>query len=189
MSSCSVHNRLTSPKILDKEEYIVPLGSSIDPLALTEYGAIQEPIAVFQPIFGYRAGIAKQQELGITLYGILAPAFVVDYEHNFFETNKFMLSGDLAVFGGLLRPTGGQYDLIFGNQKFYGTVGIGNDFFKWVGEEPYYLFGIGFERMNDTPFGLQVSFARTFISSFNYSENFLSIGFKYDFLRTKKKYR
>jgi hypothetical protein len=187
LSSCSVHNRLTSPEVLDKKERILTTGISIDPLAITELGAIEHPLALIQPVIGYRSGIGGKQEVGITLYGITGPALVIDHKHNYFRMNQFLISGDLALFGGLERPIGGQYDLIFGNQKLYGTVGFGYDFLEVVAEEPYYLLGIGFERIQDTPWGIQISYAKSIETIYNYPENFLSIGVKYDFLKTKRK--
>ncbi len=189
LSSCSVHNRLTSPEVLDKKEHILTTGISIDPLAITEYGSIEDPLALVQPIIGYRTGIGRKQEVGITLYGITGPALVLDHKHNFFGTSKFLISGDLALFAGLERPTGGQYDLIFGNQKIYGQVGFGYDFQQVVAEEPYYLLGIGFERIGNTPWGIQISYAKSIETIYNDPENFLSIGIKHDFLKTKRKYK
>lgn len=187
--SCSFHNRMTSPVVLEKKEHIGTFGVSVDPLELLGEGIIDSYLAIAQPVIGYRTGLGKRQELGITLYGVFTPGFVIDYKHNFYQKEKFLVTGDLAIFVGILRPIGAQYEMIIGTQKLYGSIGAGYDIFEVVDEEPYVLAGIGTERISNTGFGVQVSYSRSVSSVNNYPSHYLSIGLKYDLLRIKKQYR
>lgn len=171
---------MTSPVILAKKERIWTFGVSADPFAAKELDSFYYLI---QPVVGFRTGLGRNQEIGINLYGVVGPALVIDHKHKIFQSNEFIISGDIAVFGGYIRPIGGQYDLIFGNQKLYGTLGLGYDI-GVAAEGVYYLFGLGSERINGTPYGFQLSFGRSLEGTYVYrSNNFLSIGLKYDLLR------
>lgn len=190
LSSCSVHNRMTSPEVLDKTECILTVGVSLDPYWL------EDPIYFAQPVIGYRTGIAKNQELGVTLYGITLPAVVIDHKHQFLKRpNNFTISGDLALFVGAFRPIGGQYELLFGKRQLYGSLGAGYDFLDIEGS--YWIVGIGTERIGNSPFGFQISYLRgtankyyyVFDQEYEYYDQYISFGIKYDFIKTKKKYR
>ena len=60
------------------------------------------------------------------LYGIYPSGLVFDYKVKFFERKNFVMSGDLALFIGLLRPIGIQYDILFGNREHHGSRGHRN---------------------------------------------------------------
>jgi len=189
LSSCSVHNRMTSPVVLDKKERIWTSGLSIDPSAFSELGYISSPLAFIQPTIGYRNGIGRNQEIGFTLYGLTGPSIVIDNKHLLLKNGGFLLSGDIAFFAGAIRPLGLQYDLIFGNRKLYGTLGLGYDFLDLTLETPYLSIGIGSERILNKPFGFQISYGIGIPNRYNDIEHMLSIGIKFDFLKLKKKYR
>ncbi len=189
LSSCSVHNRMTSPVVLDKKERIWTSGLSLDPLAFSDLGYLSSPLAFIQPTIGYRNGIGRNQEIGFTLYGLTGPSIVIDNKHLLLKNGDFLLSGDIAFFAGALRPLGLQYDLIFGNRKLYGTLGSGYDFIETALEAPYLSIGIGSERILNKPLGFQISYGIGIPNRYNDIEHMLSIGIKFDFLKLKKKYR
>lgn len=189
LASCSVHNRMTSPVVLDKKERIWTSGLSLDPLAFTEFGYISSPLAFIQPTVGYRNGIGRNQEMGVTLYGLTGPSIVIDNKHLLSKNGNFLISGDIAFFAGVTRPLGLQYDLIFGNRKLYGVFGLGYDFLEQTLEAPYLSFGIGSERISNKSFGLQLSYAVGIPNRYNNTQHMLSLGIKFDFLKLKKKYR
>lgn len=189
LSSCSFYNRMTSPEVLEKEEHIVTFGTVSDPAIFSgEPGSIY----AFQPVIGYRSGMGSNQEIGISLYGIWTPGLVLDYKHQILKRGNFLLSSDVAAFGGFGRPIGLQYDLLFGNHKLYGTIGSNYEFNNSPGRFTY-VVGLGKEFGKKRQIGLQVTYARTSSASISvtseYVENFISLGLKYDLRRIKKKYR
>jgi hypothetical protein len=189
--SCTVHNRLTSPEVLSKRERTWTCGLIIDP---SQAAFIDDSdIYAFSPVIGYRAGLGGKQELGVTLNGIVTPSLVVDYKHQFLKRNQFVLSGDLAAYYGVLRPTGLQYDLLFGNRKLYGTTGFGRNLISFDDVPPVYSYatlGIGKEGIGvKENFGFQISYLGSFANPDTEALHFLSFGFKFDFLKNKRKYR
>lgn len=186
--SCTVHNRLTSPEVLDKKERTWTYGLIIDP-AQSEFIDDSE-IYAFSPIIGYRAGLGRNQELGITINGFFTPSLVVDYKHQFLKHNQFFLSGDLAAFAGAFRPFGLQYDLLLGNRNLYGTAGFGYNYNISAEYYSYASLGIGKERIGTKEnFGFQISYLGSFANANTEALHFLSFGFKFDFLKNKRRYR
>lgn len=199
-NSCLFFNRMTSPEILDKEEHIWTIGAAIDPLELAGEGEINEsPIFGVQPVIGYRSGIGKNKELGVAIYGPFWPGMVLDLKHKLYVSDNFYLSGDLAAFGGWIRPIGLQYDFLFGNRELYGCLGLSYDFFLEWSEYPFWNIGIGSDLIGNSPFGFQIAYSGSF-PSYYYDRGvgdivkedpvgFLSIGLKIDLLEIKKKHR
>lgn len=186
-----MNNRLTSPQTLNKEERIWSYGLVYEPTAKEEY---DESVFAFQPIIGYRSGIFKNHEFGINLYGIYTPGLTLDWKHKYFEKNRFIVSGDLAAFTGFIRPTGFQYDLLFGNRGLYGIAGVNYEILQANASVPSLLIGFGSEFDKYTKGGFQITVMRSFpeyYSDGSKMDAFLtySIGIKFDFLNTKRKYR
>ncbi len=186
ISSCTSYNRLTSPEILDKEERIWSFGASIDPL--TTSNGSDADLLEFQPLISYRTGLGANSELGITMQGIhmFGPGITIDYKHRFQQFEKNILSGNIAVWGGIFRPIGMQYDVLYGTHKRYATVGVSYDFLEFYFDTPALTIGIGSERINSSPFGIQVSYTN---QNLYLDEGFLTIGLKFDFLKKKRRYR
>lgn len=193
LNSCGVYNRMTSPETLKKEQRNLTFGVALSPPKLVNSSTenYETPIDGIQPVIGYRSGLGKNQDIGVTLYGIYTPALVIDYKHQILKNNNFLLSGDAAIYGGYLRPVGVQYDLIFGKRQIYGVIGASYDMVELMSEKPFLSLGIGSERIANTGFGIQISYAKSFMKNdYIMDEPYLiSIGLKFDFLRTKKKFR
>lgn len=190
MTSCGFSNRMTSPQVLEKNERIWTYGIAYEPTATKNY---DQAIWGFQPILGYRSGLGKNQELGITLYGVYFPGFVIDHKYKYYEKNNFILTGNTSAFGGIIRPVGLQYDLLFGNRKLYGVTGLKYDFTQLMRDKPSWIIGLGTEFEKDVKFGIQITYANSF-PEYNYSDRIrpfreITIGVKFDFIKTKKKYR
>jgi hypothetical protein len=196
-SGCGFFNRMTSPEVLDKKEKLLYFGVSIDPLEMMGQGEVDSELAIVQPVFGYRAGLGSNREIGITVYGVYFPGIVLDIKRKYINKEKFKLSGNLAAFIGYVRPIGFQYDLLFGTKKIYGVTGISYDFVKLYTNKPILTIGFGSERIGDSAFGVQFTYSRSLSpfrnnnsgTTYNYAVNFLSIGLKFDFIKIKKKYR
>lgn len=200
MSSCSMNNRLTSPETLQESEQVLQFGVVADPMAAGEDSEEIQGLFQYQPIFGYRTGLKNNQELGVTMYGVIYFGFVVDWKHQLYKQNNFIISGDLAAFTGLFRKSGLQYDLLFGNSKIYGTAGINysllrGDYSALI-NQPSMVLGVGTEFGKNSGFGVQLSYMQAFDVTYNYhpehAENpfsTLSIGIKYDFKSTKKSHQ
>lgn len=185
---------MISPQTLDKEERIWTYGLIIEPTAEGNY--VDGEIFAFQPTLGYRTGIRPNHELGINLYGILTPGFTIDWKHKYFEKDNFILTGDLAGFTGLIRPSGFQYDLLFGNRSLYGVAGMNYEINKINSDKPSIVLGIGSDFNKYTKVGFQISLMKSLPGSFSeiYGDRkagfmTISIGVKFDFLKIKKRYR
>ena len=192
-NSCLYYNRITSPEIINKKEHIWMLGGTIEPYEVLGKGMVSEdlwgiPLLYgFQPIIGYRRGIAINQEIGITFF-CLTPGLVVDYKHKILKQGKVIISGDIAAFGGVERPKGLQYDLLFGNRSLYGNCGFYFDIDDYV--PPSLVVSIGSEFKKNNPFGFQVSYSQSIITE-NKDDAYRSIliGLKYDLFKNKREYK
>jgi len=192
MTSCGFTNRMTSPQVLEKSERIWNFGIVYEPTAAENY---DDGILGIQPIFGYRSGLGKNQEIGITLYGVYLPGLVIDHKLKYYEKSNFILTGDIAAFGGLIRPIGLQYDLLFGNREVYGVFGLKYDFFPILNNEPSWIIGVGnkIDKKNSR-FLFQLTYSNSFPEYNKLSEKQrpfkeITIGLKYCIINTKKKYR
>lgn len=190
-SSCVMNNRMTSPQTLDKEERIFTYGLVLEPLARDNY---DESVFGFQPIVGYRSGIGSRQEIGINLYGFYTPGLTFDWKYKYIEKNNFILSGDIAAFTGFVRPTGFQYDLLFGNRGLYGVAGLNYEIDHFNTNKPSWVLGIGSDFDKYIKGGFQISFMQSFPEFYSDGSKknpfmTISVGVKFDFLNVKRKYR
>lgn len=185
LGSCAMNNRMTSPEILEKEEKIVSVG------LLSDFIMEDNEMELY---FGdvavtYRTGLAENHELGFTLYANIYPALSFDWKHKLIREGNFLISGDLAIFGGYYRPIGYQYDLLIGNSSLYAVAGYYHDLafdFKTM------TFGLGSEFGENDGFGMQLMYlpmdaGSLFGEELTYGS--IRFGIKYDFKRVKKKYR
>ena len=172
------YNRMASPKVLEQEEKAWTVGA---------VSTFDEDLGAYnvQPVISYRSGLGNNREFGATIYGIYFPGLVLDWKKNYSENNGKYLTGDISIFGGALRPFGAQYDLIYGTADLYGSIGV-----NLVGLDEFNSYGnasLGWEFGDENRYGLQVGYA--FGSLTTFERGVLSVGFKMDFVRTKKKYR
>ena len=185
LGGCVMHNRMTSPVALPKEQQSWTYGLVVDPILASDDGEVFG----FQPIISYRAGLGKGNELGVTLYGVYLPGAVIDLKHQFYQNGNFTFSGDAALYGGALRPFGLQYDLLFGSQKFYGVAGVNVDFTSFTNYPAAKVIGIGSEVPGKRGLGFQITYANRLVPDANDRYNWLMIGLKMDFRNSKKKFR
>ncbi|MDA3929083.1 MAG: hypothetical protein PF541_08995 [Prolixibacteraceae bacterium] len=178
---------MTSPEVLKKEERIITIGAVSDPNYFTSRETSWYAV---QPVIGYRSGLGSNQEIGLTLYGIWTPGFVVDYKHQIFRSGNFYLSSDVAAFIGLHRSLGFQYDLLFGNRKLYGVIGTNYTLNNYPGNSAFIL-GLGKEFGEKRRFGLQLNYAGIYSlgKEYNRTANAITIGLKVDLYKIKKKYQ
>ncbi|MEQ8580772.1 MAG: hypothetical protein RIC30_05600 [Marinoscillum sp.] len=185
LGGCVMHNRMTSPVALPKEEQSWTYGLVADPILAND----DAEVFGFQPIISYRAGLGKGNELGMTLYGVYLPGAVIDLKHEIYHKGNFTFSGDAALYGGVLRPFGMQYDLLFGSQRFYGVAGVNVDFTSFTNYPAAKVIGIGSEVPGKRGLGFQITYANRLIPDTNDRYDWLMIGLKMDFRNTKKKHR
>lgn len=191
LSSCFSYNRLTSPKPLDKKEFQINFGATAK-VTTPDYENIGG-IYNYEPIFGYRLGLGKGNDLGIRMHGVYFPQIAVDWKHQFMNKEDFYFSGNLCVQGGVFRSVGLQYDLLFGKETIYGVFGTYYDF---IGEEtsglPALHLGVGSMSRKNSGFGYQVNFS---ISPAMYGRRMdiylfsLKAGLVYNIRKTRKKFR
>jgi len=184
LCSCSFHNRMTSPEVLTKDKRIQTFGIVANSNNVNKDGFVgPDKLTGYSPIIGYRSGIGHNQEMGIALNGIYTPGLVVDHKIKYFERENFILSGNMAFYGGFVRPIGIQHDFLFGKRQFYGSIGVSYDF-NTVFRSPMMVLGLGGERIRNSPWGYQISYMGNIDNL-----NLFSIGLKVDFIKTKKKYQ
>lgn len=188
--SCASVNRLTSPKPIEPKTTEWNFGATIDPTLLRlwpndAYGGDEgNGLIAFEPVVGFRRGINERIDLGLRLHGLLGPQFVFDFKHVFFNRNDFYFSGDLAVMLGIPRTIGPQYDIIFGKEKIYGTMGVHVNMLDSY-QSLHYQAGIGGMNINDSNFGWQVCFGIMQVGIHGYP--MAKLGFVHNFI--PKKYR
>ena len=157
----------------------------MDPIqVLYSGGDLEELPFAFEPVVGFRRGGNEKIDIGFRMHGLYYPQFVFDFKHVFFNRNEFYISGDLAIMGMHARTIGPQYDLLFGKEGIYGTVGMHWDIMSWNGRFAYQA-GIGGMHIGNSRFGWQVN-----VGVYQYGNGFDpagKIGFVYNFL--PRKYR
>ena len=190
LNSCVSYNRITSPKTLNKDEHQFNFGLTANPGVLIQSSSaidtdLESSLYGLQPVLGYRFGIAENNELGIRIHGLFYPQLALDWKHVFYNKEDFYFSGDFSVYGGYSRSSSIQYDLLFGKESFYGTIGA---YYPIIYSYPGLHVGVGSMNIGNSGLGIQINYSYMFA---DYSTQWHDVlfGVTLNLNRIKKKYR